>query len=65
MTKNYTLSYDIIALMFFNDTGLMAPGKSVSPIMMDNRYQDGTRETTWQKWQELNKAHIKAVMELV
>ncbi len=63
--KDYTLSYEIIALMFYNDTGLMAPGKSVAPQMMDSRYQDGSRETAWQKWQELNKAHIKAVMELV
>ena len=48
MTRNYTLSYQIIALMFFNDTGLMAPGKSVSPVMMDDRYQNGTRETASQ-----------------
>ena len=63
--KDYTMAYEIIALMFFNDTNLMAPGKSVAPQMMDSRYQDGSRETAWQKWQELNKAHIKAVMELV
>lgn len=65
VTHNHLLAYEIIALMFYNDTGLMAPGKSVSPVMMDSRYEDGTRETAWQKWQELNKAHIKAVMEIL
>lgn len=65
MTKDYTLSYEIIAMMFYNDTGLMAPGKSVPIQIMDSRYQDGSREVAWSKWQELNKPHIKAVMELV
>jgi hypothetical protein len=65
MDKNYTLAYEIIALMFFNDTGLISPGKSAAPEIMDSRYQDGSREIAWEKWQELNKAHIKAVLELV
>ena len=52
--------------MFYNDTGIMAPGKSVpAELLQDMDYHNGKQETMWKDWQEKNKSHIRAVYSFI
>lgn len=41
--------FERLAQQFYDETGIMAPGKSV-PVPMCDRWRDGEREDAWRKW---------------
>ena len=44
---NYNESYEFLAERFFEETGFMAPGKSVAPEMAYCENDDKKRRTLW------------------
>ena len=48
----YTERFDVQAARFYQETGVMAPGKSMPPEMYQ---QDSEREHAWAKWQDAQR----------
>lgn len=51
--RDYTAEYEEMAKQFYEDTGLMAPGKSVSTAAAnDPSYNSDLRRRKWYEWLE-------------
>lgn len=63
---NEVLAYDIIAEMYFRDTGHLHMGKDVPPELMEDFYEDEeAQQKEWAEWRIANNNHVMAVKQFI